>query len=91
MAKPNKSKKPDVKRKRRQKDAVADWGNAEPGLLASVVATVTMGGGAMRFGYSRDGGAFSVGIYGDGDPFTEYLPGTEDVDEWLEGIRLDYE
>ncbi len=91
MADPKKSKKPEVKRRRRQNDAVADWGNADPGLLASVIAAVTMDDGAIRLGYSRDGGAYSVGIYGDGKPFTEYLGATEDIDEWLEGLRLDYE
>ena len=81
-----------AKRRRRvRNDTIADWGGVDAELLASVVATVTKDGGAIRFGYSRDGGAYAVGIYGDADPFTEYLPGTADVDEWLEGFRIDYE
>jgi hypothetical protein len=47
--------------------------------------------GATRFGYSRDGGAYAIGILGDGEPFTEYLPGTADVDEWLHGFISDYD
>ncbi len=91
MTKSKGSKGPDVKRKRRQSDDTADWGGADPNILASVVAAVTGNGGAIRFGYSRDGGAYAVGIYGDGDPFTEYLGASNEVDDWLEGIRLDYE
>jgi hypothetical protein len=91
MRKTNKSKKPAERRRRRVIDNVADWGGANEGLLRSVVENVTKGGGAVRFGYSQDGGAYSLGIYGDGEPFTEYLPATADVDEWLEGFRLDYE
>lgn len=91
MANSKNSQKGAVKRRRRQTDAVADWGNADPKLLASLIAAVAKDGGAIRFGYSRDGGAFAVGIYGDGDPFTEYLPGTEETDVWIEGLILDYE
>ena len=91
MANSRKSETGAKRRRRQQDDAVADWGNAEPKLLASVIAGVTANGGAVRFGYSRDGGAYALGIYGDGDPFTEYFPATQDVDPWLEGVRLDYE
>lgn len=86
-----KAKKVEKRRRRHGNETPADWGGASPELLASVVESVTKNGGAIRFGYSRDGGAYAIGIYGDGDPFTEYLGSTEDVDVWLESIRLDYE
>lgn len=91
MKKSSKPQKAAESKRRRQNDESADWAAANPELLASVIAAVTAGGGAIRFGYSRDGGAYSVGIYGDGDPFTEYLGATAEVDAWLEGFRLDYE
>ena len=91
MKKPTKADKGTGVRRRRRNVATADWTSAEGGLLRRLIATVSTNGGALRFGYSRDGGAYALGIYGDGDPFTEYLPGTEDVDEWLEGLCLDYE
>lgn len=34
---------------------------------------VLAAGGALRLGMTRDLGALSVGVYGDGDPYTEYL------------------
>lgn len=86
-----KSKKTGERRRRRVETDCADWGSANAELLQRVIEVATAGGGAIRFGYSRDGGAYSVGIYGDGKPFTEFLPGPADVDEWLEGFRVDYE
>ena len=62
----------------------ADWGDANPTLLADCVARVARQGGALRFGYTRDGGAFSVGVYGDGDePYTQYIRPSEDIDAYL--------
>lgn len=79
------------KRKRRTSDFEADWSAVNGQLLQQVIANVTSDGGAIRFGYSRDGGTYAVGIYGDGKPFTEFCGDPKNVDEWLEGFRLDFE
>lgn len=42
-------------------------------LLHKVIYAACRAGAALRFGLTRDGGAFAVGIYGDGEPYTEYL------------------
>lgn len=63
----------------------------DQGILCSLIAAVTKSGGAVRFGYSRDGGAYSVGVYGDGKPFTEFCPANADVEGWIEGFVFDYE
>lgn len=86
-----KADNPPAKRRRRTAEVEADWSGVDNGLLRDVVANVTGDGGAIRFGYSRDGGAYAIGIYGDGKPYTEYLGANEDVDEWLTGIKLDFE
>lgn len=91
MKKSDKTEQGANKRRRRQDDTIADWAAADHELLGGVVAAVTANGGAIRFGYSRDGGAYALGIYGDGKPFTEYLGATADVNEWLAGIKFDYE
>jgi hypothetical protein len=44
-------------------------------------------GGALRLGYSRDGGAYAVGVYGDGDPYTLYHPPEDDIDALLAKIE----
>lgn len=78
--------------RRRKSDAtIADWGSVDPRLLGELIAAIGRFGGAVRFGYSRDGGAYAVGIYGDGEPFTEYLSGTQDATDWISGFIQDYE
>ncbi len=66
---------------------VADWAGANPQLLVDVVEIVAVRGGALRFGYTTDGGAYSIGIYGDGKPYTEYVRPAEDIDKYLEDLR----
>ena len=68
----------------------ADWQGVDAELLLQVVACVSMHGGAIRLGYTRDGGAFAIGIYGDGEPFTEYVSPNDDMNEYLRGLRDDY-
>lgn len=83
--------KSDEPRRRRQHDTIADWGGVDSGLIRQVIEQITKRGGAVRFGYTRDGGAYSLGIYGDGKPFSEFCPANSDVASWLEGIVYDYE
>ena len=73
------------------KGTPADWGSVDGTLLTRAVAAVAKRGGALRLGYTRDGGAYAIGIYGDGDPFTEYLPPSDDMDLYLKGLIEDYE
>jgi len=65
---------------------ITDWGNASAELVVRAIERASFTGGALRFGYSRDGGAYSIGIYGDGDPYTTYLKPNEDMDVWLQDI-----
>lgn len=82
------------KRKRRNRGGtggnVADWAGVDGDLLKRAAAAVSRDGGAIRIGYTRDGGAYAVGIYGDGDPFTEYVPPSDDINEYLQGLIDDY-
>lgn len=83
------------KRKRRSNTntngEAADWSSVNGDILAKAVASVARTGGAIRLGYSRDGGAYALGFYGDGDPFTEYVPPSDDMDVYLKGVIEDYE
>lgn len=40
-----------------------DWGSVDCERLRQIIGLVTSRGGAIRFGYSRDGQAGSIGIY----------------------------
>lgn len=61
----------------------ADWMNADPALLQQTIAAMAYTGGALRLGYTRDGGAYAVGVYGDGEPYTLYITPKEDLNAWL--------
>jgi len=58
----------------------------DPAVLVSVLVAVVRLEGALRIGVSRDGGAFAFGIYGDGDPYTEYCGSDEDVNDYLRAL-----
>lgn len=70
---------------------IADWGTADASLVVRAIERASFTGGAIRFGYSRDGGAYSVGIYGDGEPYTEFCKPSEDLDDFLRDIIELYE
>lgn len=60
---------------------VADWGTVTGKVLVDLVQVVSSAGGAVRFGYTRDGGAYSVGIYLDDDRETFYFKPADDLDD----------
>lgn len=61
----------------------ADWGGVDAGVLRALVAVVAQTGCAIRLGYTRDGGAYALGIYGDGEPYTLYISPRDDLQEEL--------
>jgi hypothetical protein len=62
---------------------VADWGTITPKVLVDLVQTVARLSGAVRLGYTRDGGAYSVGIYLDDDRETFYCKPSDDLDRFV--------
>lgn len=64
----------------------ADWTAVDANWIRAAIAQIASEGGAIRFGYTRDLGAYSVGVYGDGEPYTDYLRPGEDVDAYLERL-----
>ncbi len=65
----------------------ADYVSVDAELLRSAIASTAGAGGALRFGYSRDGGVFAVGVLGDGDPYTLWCKDTEELDITLAQLR----
>lgn len=78
--------------RRRNRGAVdgSDWKEASPAKLSAAIIAITQHGYAVRFGYTKDGGAFAIGVIGDGDPYTEFVRPTEDIDLYLDGLVDDY-
>lgn len=64
----------------------ADWSLADAALLVRLIVNVAGCGGAVRFGYTSDGGAYAIGFYGDGEPYTEYIRPSQDIDAALQAF-----
>lgn len=79
------------RRRTRGNQIKADWASVDAGLLQQAITSVTEGGGAIRFGKTRDGGAYAIGILGDGEPYTEYLRPSDDIAAYLEGLIQDWD
>jgi len=60
--------------------------SAELFALTSYIIEV---GGAIRIGSTRDGGAYAIGIYGFGEPFTEYCGAAESFPDFCDQLRSD--
>ncbi len=69
----------------------ADWSGADPTKVFRLVCVVAHAGGATRLGYTRDGGAYSIGIYLGGDSKTYYCNEKEGIDEKLQWLTEQFE
>ena len=75
----------------------ADWRIIENVAIVELIQAASETGGAVRFGVTRDGGAYALGVYGDGpDPYTLYAGTPEEMGEHIthltdvfEAIKLD--
>jgi len=63
-----------------------DWGRIEDRLLWTVIQKVTVDDGAILFGYSRDGGAYTVKVYGGSEPWVTYAHSDAEITEFLIGL-----
>lgn len=80
-------KTPVSKRVKRKSEGIADWESANPRLLQLAIAKVAASGGCLRIGYTRDGGAYAIGVYGDTpQPYTDYVRPEEEIDDYLSAI-----
>lgn len=66
--------------------AIIDYAGVDAELLLRTIARVAARNGALRFGYSRDGTQYAVGVYGDGDPYTLWSQSYEELDRLLAAI-----
>lgn len=69
----------------------ADWQAVNGNTVIRAIAIASSCGGAIRFGYSRDGGAYAIGLYGDGEPYTVFCKPSEDIEVVLVDIIDLYE
>lgn len=82
----NLDKRPKKRRYEESSNITADWASATPESIRTCIAAVTATGAAIRFGYSRDGGAFAIGLYENGESYTVWCRPSEDIDAKLADI-----
>lgn len=79
-----------IRNQSRGSGETADFGTLDAQKVLAVIATLAGRGCAIQFGYTRDGGAYSFRIVGDGEPYNEYVRPTESVDLYLDSLLLDF-
>ena len=66
------------------KSFTADWRIIENVAIVELIQAASETGGAVRFGVTRDGGAYALGVYGDGpDPYTLYAGSAEEMGDHI--------
>lgn len=70
----------------KQPGGKADWGGCDPRWLQALIVSMTGLGGAMTFGTSRDGGAYSLTLLLDGERETLWFNGGCDLEAELEAV-----
>lgn len=70
---------------------VADWGSINAEKLVRTIAIASKRGGALRLGYTRDGGAYAVGVYAGSNYFTDYVRPSEDIEGYLDSLTQSFE
>lgn len=82
----------DGKRKFQQRQYhSADYATVDRDKLIRALCSVSLAGGALRFGYSRDGNIYAIGVLGDGDAYTLWATSTEELDITLEDLAEHFE
>lgn len=74
----------------RRRSGTVSWANIGADIVRDAISAVAKSGGCLRMGYTRDQGAYAIGIYGEGDPYTEYFHSVQDCTEFLLEIIGDY-
>jgi len=70
---------------------VSDWEGVNEKLLVHAIGIVSRKGGALRLGYTRDGGAYAIGVYAGANYWTDYLRPTDDPEEYLQSLIESFE
>jgi len=78
------------RRQNRGNSDAANWGDADSQKVLETIRRISEQHCAIQFGYTRDGGAFSIRIVGDGEPYNEYVRPTEDINLYLDGLCNDF-
>lgn len=84
------SRKRAERRAARGQAAPADWGSVDAERIVALISAVTGENGLCSFGYTRDGGTYTVTTILDGEKNTDYCRPTEDINAFLDDIIGDF-
>ncbi len=70
----------------RRKGVAADWLGCDSESIQAIVHQITQLGGAVIFGTSRDGGAYSVTLLLEGEKEILWINGDSDLDKELSAV-----
>lgn len=76
------------RQRRAQRSTSADLETVDWLPLCALIAEMARHGGALRVGYTRDGGAYALGCYMGDDYATEYVRPNEDFEASLDEIGM---
>lgn len=76
---------------RRRERQVIDFSELTWEPLQYALSRVLSKGGAVRIGLTRDQGAWAIGVYGKGEPFTDYVRAGEGIAEFLYDLGAFFE
>jgi len=79
------------RRRNRGQASICDWGTVDSERIVALISAVASQGGLCSFGYTRDTGAYTVTVIMDGERYTDYCRATEDVGQFLDDLREDYQ
>jgi hypothetical protein len=85
MSDSTKSKPTQSRRTRRRQAPDATWDDVEPAIIHRAIIAISGRSGALRFGLTRDGSSFALGVYEDGESETIY---SHDA-MWIQQTLLD--
>lgn len=61
-----------------------DWGRIDPTLIWQFIQRMTVDDGAVMFGYSRDGGAYSIKVYAGDEPEKAYFHSDAEITDFMQ-------
>ena len=67
----------------RDDGSTADWMSADAELLQKTIPKAAFRHCALRFGYTRNNGAYAIGVYAGVQYFTDYVRPSESIDDYL--------
>lgn len=84
-----------VWRKNTTDNTQCSWGTIDPSAIRGCIDAVTKAGGAVMFGLTADGGAYSICVLQDQDKIKDYPHGTaecqltlQSIIEWYVDLKL---